>query len=100
MLRLQFFGRFFFWIHYLGTPKEAKNFEYKLKLFNEKSGREIHIKGSVISVQIDWYSLLLSRCVFSMTYEEIQNFWGDQAKILWEANVFNVLDQTNIMEAN
>jgi hypothetical protein len=88
----------FLWVYFLGPPVAAKQFAFRLRLFNPESKREIHFSGPVISVATEMIFAMIRPIAIMLTLDEICNFWSlDHPKFFWQLIVFK---KTLISEFN
>ena len=78
-----------FWVYYLGLPKEAKKFGFKLRLFNKSSENWVEVTGRVVSVDIVYQTMYYHPLGFKITFEEIKKYWKqEEIKLSWKIKVF------------
>ena len=78
----------FFWMYYYGSPNEAKNFSFKLRLFNEGSEKEIHVTGPAIPIDINYRKMQYHPLSFKLPFSEIKQFWNQNVlKLSWDVTV-------------
>jgi hypothetical protein len=77
-----------FWMYYLGPPKEAENFAFRLRLFNQGSEKEIHVTGPTIGIDTKYYRMSFNPLSFKLPFSEIKQFWSqNEIKLSWEVTV-------------
>jgi len=58
-----------FWMQYIGSPKEAKNFTFQLKLYRGGSEREVSVTGPVASADLNHSDVREKRLAFEMSFQ-------------------------------
>jgi hypothetical protein len=61
-----------FWMHYIGSPEEAKNFTFKLRLYRGGSEQEVSVTGPVASAELNHSDVRERGFVFEMTFQEMR----------------------------
>ena len=80
-----------FSMHYIGYPKEAEKFRFKLKLFREGFENLIEVIRPVASADVDFIDYEESRFFFSLNFGEIVRQWYNvpqKLPISWEGSVY------------
>ena len=78
-----------FWVYYMGLPKEANKFGFKLTLYNKNSENVMEVTGPVVSIDNRHYLMNNHPLAFKITFGEIKNFWKqEQIKLIWKIEVF------------
>ncbi len=77
-----------FWMYYLGSPKEAEKFVFRLRLFNQGSEKEIHVTGPTIGIDTKYHRMSFNPLSFKFPFSEIKQFWSqNEIKLSWEVTV-------------
>jgi hypothetical protein len=79
----------FFWVYYIGQPKEAKHYSFQMKLYQPDGKKEIKIDGAVILIDVRKHAAKESPNAFSMTFKAIKSYWNiNSIAVSWEVTVF------------
>ena len=64
-----------FWVFFLGLQDDAKEFSFKMRLYNPGSEKEIHVTGPTISILNYTIYMPALTLQFAMSFDEVMSFW-------------------------
>ena len=89
---------FIFFVNYIGFPKDAEKFIFKLVIFNDGSDEQIIVSGPTASIDKRWNEMMESRLSFKLPFQEVKEIWNlSSISVSWEVSVGeNAMLQTDI----
>ena len=83
-----YYESFFFWVYYVGYPRNAMKFIFKLRLFKEGHTGQINVSGPVVSVEETHQNLIRSPHAFEISSRDVREFWNQSTlSVTWDVSV-------------